>query len=609
MKKYLNTSDSDWYKQRLTGAVFILITAFSLLASRLFFLQVIEGKEFRRLSENNCIRLQHIDPPRGLIFDRNAEIMVENRPSFDIGIVLRDAHPIEETISSLAKYGNIAEDEIKEKIHKNKSVSPFKAVTIRQDTDRDVLAAIEVNKFALPGIVIDVRIRRHYIRGKSAAHLIGYLGEISSKELESEKYFNYTIGELVGKFGVEKSYEKYLKGKRGGRQVEVNANGQVVRILNTVDAQPGYDIYLTIDRVIQEKAENLLEEKVGAVVAMDPNTGQILALANSPPFDPNEFVSGLSHTQWKEIISNPFRIMENKAIQAEYPPASTYKIVTAIAALEEGIVDKKTRIFCPGFYRFGDRDFRCWKKSGHGKVDIFKALAESCDVYFYQVGSKLGVDRIAWYAKACGLGKLTGIDLDHEARGLIPTADWKKQKTGNSWHRGETLSIAIGQGYNLTTPLQMLVLTSAIANGGTIYKPQILRKVETADGEIVFENQKQVSGRIPVNKENLEIVRKGLWEVVNSKRGTAKIAKLKNDHMSGKTGTAQVVGRKKNENLKESDKELHYRDHAWFVAYAPSDDPKIALAIIVEHGEQGSSAAAPIAQQLIETFLELEKID
>ncbi len=609
MKKYLNTSDSDWYKQRLTGAIFILFTAFSVLVSRLFFLQVIEGQEFRRLSENNCIRLQNIDAPRGLILDRNGNVMADNRPSFDLGIVLKDANPLEDTIGKLAEYTNMAAEEIHERIEKNKHISPYRPIIIKQDIDRDLLAAIEVKKFDLPGVVIDVNIRRHYIRGKSAAHLIGYLGEISSYELKSGKYPGYNSGELIGKFGVEKSYEKYLRGRRGGRQVEVNASGQVFRVLSMVDAEPGNNTYLTIDRLLQEKAENLLEDKVGAVIAMDPNTGKILALANSPSFDPNEFVGGLSHQQWQEIISNPFRTMENKAIQGEYPPASTYKIITAIAGLEEGVINEKTNIFCKGFYRFGDRDFRCWKKEGHGNVNIFKAIAESCDVFFYQVGAKLGVDRIAWYARASGLGKRTGIDLDHEASGLIPTAEWKKQRTGISWHRGETLSIAIGQGYNLTTPLQMLVLTSAVSNGGIVYKPQMLEKVETADGDILFENKKQVVGKLPVSKKNLEIVQKGLWEVVNSNRGTAKIARLKTEYMSGKTGTAQVVGRTTVEQLKGDRTVRHLKDHAWFVAYAPSENPKIAAAIIVEHGERGSSIAAPIAQKLIETFLESERID
>ncbi|MFO8085483.1 MAG: penicillin-binding protein 2 [Desulfobacterales bacterium] len=605
MKKYLNTSDSDWYKHRLTGAVLILVSAFCLILLRLFYLQVVEGKEYRRLSENNCIRLQSIEPPRGLIFDRNKDVMVDNRPSFDLGIILKDAHPLESTIAKLADVINVTEEEIKEKINKSKVLSSYKTIIILQDIGRDLLAAIEVNKFDLPGIVIDVKIRRHYLRDKSAAHLIGYLGEVNSRELENENYYQYSSGDLIGKFGAEKSYEKFLRGKRGGRQVEVNANGQVYRVLKTVEAQPGNNIFLTVDGFLQKKAEILLGEKSGAVVAMNPDNGYILAMANSPSFDPNEFVGGLSHQQWLEIISNPFRIMENKAIQAEYPPASTYKIVTAVAGLEEGIIDDKTTMFCPGFYRFGDRDFKCWKKGGHGQVDVYKAMAESCDVFFYQVGLKLGIDRLAWYARAFGLGQATGIDLDHEASGLVPTAGWKKQKTKTPWQRGETLSVAIGQGYNLTTPLQMLVLISSIANGGTIYKPHILDRVETAEGDILFENNAQVMGKLPISKSNLEIVRRGLWEVVNSSRGTAKIARLDHEeHMSGKTGTAQIIGRKKSESLKESEISDRFKDHAWFVAYAPSENPKIAVSIIVEHGEHGSSTAAPIAQQLIQTYLE-----
>jgi penicillin-binding protein 2 len=589
----------------LTGAVFILVATFCVLLFRLFYLQIVEGEKFRKLSENNRIRLQSIDPPRGLIFDQNGRVMVDNRPSFDLGIILKDARPLEDTITKLAGTINVTEEEIREKIANARSVSPYETILLKPDIGRDLLAAIEVNRFDLPGIVIDVKIRRHYIREKSAAHLIGYLGEINLKELRNYHYDQYKSGELIGKFGVEKSYEKFLRGKRGGRQVEVNAIGQVYRVLETVEAQPGNSIYLTINHLLQEKAEELLDNRPGAVVAMDPNNGYILAMANSPAFDPNVFVGGLSQKQWQNIISNPFRAMENKAIQAEYPPASIYKIVTAVAGLEEGIIDDTNTIFCPGFYRFGDRDFRCWKKGGHGEADIYKALAESCDVFFYQLGLKLGVESLAWYARAFGLGELTGIDLDHEARGLVPTASWKRKRTGVAWQKGETLSVAIGQGYNLTTPLQLLVMVSSIANGGTLYKPQILKQVETAEGNVLLESKPQVIGKLPVSQKNIDIVRKGLWEVVNSGRGTGRIARLKHEEfMSGKTGTAQVVGRNKSESFKESEIPHHFKNHALFVAYAPSESPTIAVTVIVEHGEQGSSTAAPIAQQLIQTYLE-----
>ncbi len=607
MKKYLNTADSDWYKHRLTGVVLVITASFGVLLTRLFFLQVIEGAEFRRLSENNCIRLQSIDPPRGLIFDRNGELLVDNRPSFDLSIVLKDARPLAETVRKLTEYSGIPLDEIEEKIAKNKNSYSYKPVLLAQDIGRNTLALIEAHKFDLPGVVIDVRTRRHYIREKSAAHLLGYLGEINGAELDSGFYPDYRGGDLVGKFGVEKSCENHLRGNRGGRQVEVNANGRVVRVLKTVDSQPGCNIFLSIDRRLQEKAEELLAERPGAVVAMDANTGQILAMASYPAFDQNDFVGGLSHSQWKELVSNPYRPMENKAIQAEYPPASTYKIITAAAGLEEGVIDEKTTMYCPGFYRFGDRDFRCWKKGGHGTVNVVQALAESCDVYFYQVGLKLGIDRLAWYAKAFGLGNCTDIDLDHEGNGLVPTAAWKKQRTGIPWQRGETLSVAIGQGYNLATPLQMLVVASAVANGGDIYRPQILSEVRTFGGSTVLKNEKEIVGKLPIGEKNLRIVRKGLWEVVNGSRGTARIAKLHDVELSGKTGTAQIVGRKKNESPKDAERrEQQYKSHAWFVAYAPSQEAEIAAAIIVEHGEHGSSAASPIARDLFKTYFELK---
>jgi penicillin-binding protein 2 len=569
---------------------------------------VIEGSELRRLSENNCIRLQNIDPSRGLIFDRNGKLLVDNRPSFDLNIILKDAKPVEHTIEMLSQYIDVPATELMSKISRNKGISFYTPILLKQDIGRDALAAIEVHKYNLPGIVVSVKPRRHYIYKQSAAHLIGYLGEISSGELKSGKYSAYRPGDYIGKFGVEKTYEGLLRGKRGGRQVEVNAAGQVVRVLKTVEAFPGQNIYLSIDYLVQKKAEELLEGLTGAIIAMEPATGQILAMASSPAFDQNAFVDGMSHEQWDSLVSNPFRPMENKAVNAEYPPASVYKIITAIACLEEGIIDANTSFYCPGYYKCGNRVFRCWKKGGHDKVDVVKALAESCDVFFYHVGQKLGVDRLAWYARACGLGSATGIDLDHEAKGLIPTAAWKKARTGIRWQLGETLSVAIGQGYNLATPLQMMILISEIANGGIRYKPLILKKIETAEGELVNENKSKVTGKLPASQRTLEIVRKGLWEAVNKRKGTAWIAHVDDVDISGKTGTAQLVSRTgSNDNASIDNANIpdHLKPHAWFAAYAPSKDPQIAVVVIIEHGEHGSSAAAPLARELITTYLSL----
>ncbi len=607
MGKYLKTADSDWFKQRLIVVMYCVIAAFVVLICRLFYLQVIEGEEFRRLSENNCIRLQSIDPTRGLIYDRNRVLLVDNRPAFDLSIILKDAKPVDDTIKKLSEYIKVPADELMSKIKKCKGISIYKPFLLKRDIGRDALAAIEAHEYDLPCIEVSVRPRRNYINRQTAAHLIGYLSEINSDELKSGKYSGCSSGDFIGKFGVEKAYGSYLRGKRGGRQIEVNATGQVVRTLRTVDALPGHNIYLTIDLKLQQKAEELLKGMAGAAIAMDPATGEILALASSPSFDQNSFVDRMSHKQWKALVSNRFRPMENKAVQGEYPPASTYKIVTAIAGLEEGIIDKNTIFYCPGYYKFKGRGYRCWKKQGHGNVNVVTALAESCDVFFYQLGQKLGIDRLAWYAKACGLGSPTGIKLDNEASGLVPTAAWKKRRTGIAWQRGETLSVAIGQGYNLVSPLQMAVLISAVANGGVRYKPFILKKIETPEAEILsnggFDTKKKIAGKLPASRQTLEIVKKGLWEAVNVRKGTATIARIDGIDISGKTGTAQVVGRKQNETFDEQAVASHLKPHAWFVAFAPSDEPKIAVAVIVEHGGHGSSTAAPIARELIRTYL------
>ena len=583
--------------------MFCVMAAFAILIARLFYLQVIERDEFSRLAENNCIRLQSINPPRGMIFDRNGQLLVENRPSFDLNIILKDAKPVRQTVERLSSYIRVEPDALFTRIERKNGFSLYKPILLKQDIGRDVLAAIEVNRFDLPGVEVNVKPLRHYIRRGSSTHIIGYLSEINPDELKKGAYPDARPGDYVGKFGAEKSFDRYLRGKRGGRQVEVNATGQVVRVLKTVDAQPGHNIYLTIDQRLQEITEALLSGIAGSAVAIEPSTGEILAMVSSPSFDQNAFVSGLSRSQWRALISNPFRPMENKAIQGLYPPASTYKIVTAIAGLEEGVIDDTTTFFCPGFLRYGDRVFRCWKKGGHGTVDIYRALEESCDVFFYQVGQRLGVDRLAWHAKASGLGAVTGINLDHEEEGLIPTAAWKKRRTGIPWQRGETLSIAIGQGYDLVTPLQMAVLMAAVANDGVSYQPLIVKKVETADGKMVYENKRQVERKLPASKETLGIVKRALWRVVNGKRGTARVAKLKGIEIIGKTGTAQVVGRRKNEISRNIERASHHRAHAWFVAYAPADDPQIAVSVMVEHGEHGSSAASPIAREIIKTYL------
>ena len=603
MDKYLKTADTDWYKQRITGVIICALAAFVVLFIRLIFLQVIMGNEYRRLSLNNSIRLQSIDPPRGRLYDRNGDLLVDNRPSFDVNITLKDAEPLKPTLEKLALHLATPADALLSTIKQTRGRSAYSPLLLQQDVGRDTLASIEVNKIDLPGVSVDVNLRRHYLRERQAAHLVGYLSEISPTELKSGSFPDCRSGDLIGKFGAEKVYENFLRGKRGGRQVEVNANGLVVRILKTVEAEPGHNVYLTIDQNLQQRTEVLLDGVVGAAVAIEPSSGKILALASSPSFDQNSFVGGITREQWDSLISNPFRPMSNRAIQGEYPPGSTYKIITALAGLQEGIIDDRSVYHCPGYHRFGNRTYRCWKRGGHGKVDIVKAVEESCDVFFYQVGQGLGVDRLAWYAKAFGLGSPTGVGLDHEANGLIPTAAWKKRRTGVPWQEGETLSIAIGQGFNLATPIQMAVVAAAVANGGHRYQPQIVDNIKTVDGQLLQQNEPKPMGKLPVSPAHLELVKLGLWKVVNSENGTARGSRLADIDISGKTGTSQVISRKENESMAEEDMPVHLRSHAWFIAYAPSENPAIAVAVVIEHGEHGSGAAAPIAKEMIKTFL------
>lgn len=601
---FIKSLGLDSYKQRVLGIMFIVLASFIVLLSRLFYLQILQGKDYHRLSEINSIRLEDVAPTRGLILDRHGKLLVDNRPSFELSIVLRHATSVAQTIDALSRYIDSSAKDLMDIIDARKGGGTYKPIMLKQDIGRDAVGVIEAHKYELPGIQVHVKPIRHYIENERAAHLIGYLSEISAAELSNQKYKDNRAGDFIGKVGVEKQFESFLKGKRGGRQVEVNAVGQVVRVLKTVPAQPGHNIYLTIDESLQETAEMLLEGKAGAVVAMIPRTGELLAMASSPSFDPNAFVCGMTHECWQELASNPFRPLENKAVSAEYPPASVYKIVVAMAGLEEGVIDVNTTVTCTGRYTLGNRTFRCWKKWGHGKVDFMKAIAQSCDVYFYEVGQQLGVDRLAWYASACGLGTATGIDIDNESDGLIPTAAWKKRRMGESWQGGETLSIAIGQGYDLVTALQVLVLTAGIANNGILLKPQIVKEIKSAEENIIFQSKPLKIGHLPVSETTLDKIKQGLYRVVNDPSGTAHASRIKGLDMCGKTGTAQVVGRKEDEDVLDKDGiPLHMKDHAWFVAYAPSEDPQIAVSVIVEHGEHGSSAAAPIARDIVKQYL------
>jgi len=604
LTQFDKNSEKEWIKQRIIGASICILLMFSLLFLRLVYLQIIKGEEFRLLSQKNAVRLKSIKSFRGLIFDRNKKLLIDNRPSFNLKIVREDSGDIKKIVQKISKLIRIPSQELMENISNSGKKAFYKPITLKNNISRDQLAVIEAHKSDLPGIQIDIEPTRYYIYKKTATHVLGYLGEVNKKELQSGKYPNVRLGDLIGKYGIEKSFQNYLCGKQGGQQIEVDANGRIIKVLRTIKPVPGFDLNLTLDLDLQFTAEKMLENKEGAVVAIDPANGDILVMASNPDFDQNDFTGGISTEKWSQLIKHPGKPLINKAIQAEYPPASTYKIITSFAALEEKHVDLHTSVLCSGFLKYGNRKYRCWKKHGHGNMNIIDAITQSCDVFYYQAGIKIGVNALAQYAKGCGLGIKTGISFENEKKGLVPTSAWKKKRFNRTWQGGETLSIAIGQGFNLVTPLQMAVFIAAVGNGGTLYRPRIVKTIETGDGRIHKKIDPKINGVLPVSKKTLEIVRTSLFNVVQGSRGTAKKTRLKNIEISGKTGTAQVFSVKQNEDaIDQEDLEYYLRDHAWFVCYAPAKNPVIAISVVIEHGGHGSSVAAPVAGALIEQYI------
>jgi penicillin-binding protein 2 len=409
---------------------------------------------------------------------------------------------------------------------------------------------------------------------------------------------------LIGKSGVEWKWQPDLNGVRGGEQVEVDASGRKIRVIAHKSPAPGDNACLTIDKDLQAVAEKALVGKSGAIVAMNPNNGEILALASSPSFDPNLFVGGIDRASWERIVLSGDFPLQNRALSGQYAPGSVFKIVIALAGLEEGIIDPEEEIVCKGIYFLGRRGYRCWKKYGHGKVSFHRALVESCDVYFYEMGRMLGIDKISEYAMRLGLGKTTGFDVVHEKAGLIPTRDWKLKRWGVPWQEGETLSTAIGQSFVLVTPIQMATFISAVFNGGINYRPQVTKWVGKSETNKTYEFVPVVTGKLGIRREHLELVKRALIGVVNEPHGTGGRARVKDETVAGKTGTAQVVALKKEEEFEnEEDIPKQFRDHAWFVAVAPAENPRIVLSVVVEHGGHGGSVAAPIAGQIIKAYL------
>lgn len=593
-------------KKRIDIATVVIIFFIAILIVRLWFLQIHSGSDYVRLSESNRVRMQYINAPRGNIMDRKARTIITNRPCFNVIWVREDAPNPGSVIKKLSKILDEDISTILGKIRTGADFPRYMPIRLKEDIDWETLVYIENNHFNLPGVGIEVVPRRDYLFNDLGAHLIGYLGEINPKELENLQFESYQGGDQIGKMGLEKLQEKHLKGEKGQNYLEVDVHGFQQKQLKVQKPLPGNDLQLTIDIDLQQKAEESMKGKAGSIVAMEVNTGKLLILASTPPLHLREFVGGISTKSWQALLNNPMKPLVNKSIQGQYPPGSTYKIVTALAALSEEVVTPDTIFYCAGYLSFGNRKYGCWKKGGHGATNLHKALAESCDVYFYQVSQKLGVDTLALYASGLGLGKKTGIILEHEKKGLVPTSAWKLQRYNEAWQEGETLSVSIGQGYNLATPLQVCRMTAATVNGGILYQPQLIEAINDPDGKTVQGFSPIIDGEILGTKESLQLINNALVSAVNDKRGTGKKARLKNILVGGKTGTAQVVHLSQFKDVPDEEIPYKYRDHAWFTCFAPAENPKIAITVLVEHGGHGGSAAAPIAQKILKQYFELQ---
>ena len=575
--------------QALVGALFCIF------ALRFWFLQIYKGDEFAAKARDNQMRQEAMFAPRGLVRDRMGKLLAVNEPSYALGLVREDVKDLDATLDTVSRWTGIPREELDARYKKGKRrVKPFEHLILAQDLSFDTLARIESNALFWPGLEIVVRPKRFYPQHDLLAHVLGYVAEANEAELEANH--DLALGDDIGKGGLELVLEDRLRGAKGLRQVEVDATGR--RLNQKVLRKPvnGEHIRLSIDLGLQRHVAEQMKDKAGAVVAMNPDTGRILAFVGSPSYDANLFVSGLSNEEWATLRDDPHHPLQNRVIQSMFPPGSVFKLVVGGAALEDG-QDPKETVYCSGQTKLGKRIFRCWKKGGHGRVDFEHAEVHSCDVYFYEMGQRLGVEKMSAFAKGCGFGAKTGIALPHEKPGLVPTPQWKRKRFGQPWVGGDNLNMAIGQGFNLVTPLQVTRFVAALINGGTLYRPLLL------DNEAP-----EAMGSLPMSDANRERIVATMIETVQS--GTARRLRRKGAVMGGKTGTAQVVRLK----LKEGDKrrdleEMAYeeRDHGWLASFGEMGDKRYVVVCMVEHGGHGGSAAGPVVKAVYD-YLFSEKM-
>jgi len=612
---------------RLWLVALILVATFSVFLLRLFQLQILEGADLASRSQRNSVRTLRLEAPRGDIVDREGRVLATSRPAFRVQVIPNDVRSFETTYRMLGELLGRDAVELRDLVGKPTGRKRFQPVVVEGDLSYEARARVETHRFALPGVVTDMTPRRYYVESQRAAHLLGTIGEIDPRELSTPAFADYQAGEVIGKFGLESGLESHLRGHAGGRNVVVDVAGQEIEVIDEVEPVPGGRLVLTLDLDLQRAAEEAFRsddpekpDAMGALVAIDPRNGDVLAMVSEPAYDPNSFAGGIDSETWSSLTGDEWKPLRNRALSGQYPPGSTYKPIVAIAGLAEKKIDVHTKVFCPGYYRLGRRIYRCWKRGGHGEVDLISALRDSCDVYFYQLGVELGIDTIADYARRLGLGRLTGVALRGEQPGRNPTKEWKERQRDEAWIKGETVSASIGQGYNLVTPIQLANAFAALGNGGRHFTPRIVQRLETWDGRLVRAEPPSEPIDAGVDPEVLALVRQGLVAVVEGTpgrpatdsgpatpriHGTGARARVPGVEVAGKTGTSQVVRLDLVKDLEDDEIPVRYRDHALFAAFAPAEAPEIAIAVVVEHaGKGGGAAAAPIAQKVLARYFE-----
>lgn len=593
---------------RILGASIICAVCLSVLIGRLWYLQIVRGSFFRDRSENNRLRTIFIPSPRGIIADRHGEAFVRNRPSFNIELVTEDAPNVNQVLDELASLVGEDAQALRERVGNQNKRRRFEPKILMRDVSRDVVAKVSVQRHRLPGVIVGVAPVREYPYGSLSAHTVGYLREISAEQLKSSTYQGYRSGDMVGQSGIEAALEQYLRGERGAQAVIVNARGTKIGEAFFQPEIPGSDVHLTLDRQLQQVAERALDGRRGAVVALHAQTGEILAMASAPTFEPGLFTGEIPKEVWIDLTDSKSAKLSNRALQGAFPPGSVFKMFVAAAALSEGVAEPTEQTFCPGFLRFGKRQFRCHKHSGHGRTNLYDALVQSCDVYFYTMGQRLGVDRIHQYAHDLfGFGEPVALEGFDESSGLVPSTKWKatyfRNPEDKRWYPGETLPVSIGQGAVLATPLQVARAMAALVNGGKLLKPRIVSKVVASDGRMLEQTTgaAQVMRVIDIDPAILAEIKRGMVGVVEDKRGTGKRAALPKESkigVGGKTGTAQVASRESG---------LNSEDHAWFAGFAPADNPQVVVVALVENGGHGGEIAAPVTRAVFKHFFGVQE--